>query len=825
MKEVAMTEIEQKSTNEVEDRQKRIGLWAAGISAFLGLAFFIFSLYNVLILQKGEADFSDWSLTPVTILMFLAGLAGFLLIRRNHVTLGLWLVYGVVLIPPIMVVLLLENMHIIAIAYLAVFAPIWIAYVFPKASRRAAIIVSVAALLVIIGIEVWHPAYRLGSTALGGFAPFAIAIGALGLLVFSISQTWGRSMRNKLLVSFIGVTLVTAGTLAVYVYISTNNIIQKNLERELTQQTAEVAVSIGNLLDEQVNTAKALALNNVLEKTVIDKNNTYLGDASAIQAEIDNRDTQWRAADKAGNDTDPLVHEYLTNQAALELKKFQKSFPNNIEIFITDVYGGLAGTTDRTSDYNQADEGWWQAAYNNGKGAVYISDHEVDVGAGASAVLIALPIRNNETGKLIGIFRTTYLASGLNPILSEKVGNTGKFDLFFPGEVVSHYNEGLYTQVKPELFNEIQKVTAQGMAKMDYEGTPSVILQSPVQTLKGNPAVNKLGWLVVYRQNQDEALAPAQVQVRGAIIVMAIVLALAVAAAFGLSSFLVGPIVQLTQTAEEVAAGNLNSRAAVTGSDEIGTLASTFNSMTSQLQETLVGLEQRVAARTQDLATVAEVGTATATILDTDKLLQAVVDLTKKRFNLYHSHIYLLDEAGENLVLASGAGEPGRQMVAEGRSIPLSREQSLVARAARERKGVTVNDVTQAPDFLPNPLLPETRSELAVPMVVGEKVIGVFDIQSDVVGRFTESDVNIQTTLAAQVATSIQNVRSFEQSKSQADLESLVNAIGQKIQRATTVEDTLQTAIREVGLALGAARVSANIGTSRQYVGDKVSRN
>ena len=85
------------------------------------------------------------------------------------------------------------------------------------------------------------------------------------------------------------------------------------------------------------------------------------------------------------------------------------------------------------------------------------------------------------------------------------------------------------------------------------------------------------------------------------------------------------------------------------------------------------------------------------------------------------------------------------------------------------------------------------------------------------VGRFTESDINIQTTLAAQVATSIQNVRSFEQSKAQADLESLVNTIGQKIQRTTSVEDTLQTAIREIGLALGATRVSANVGTSRLH--------
>jgi GAF domain-containing protein len=238
--------------------------------------------------------------------------------------------------------------------------------------------------------------------------------------------------------------------------------------------------------------------------------------------------------------------------------------------------------------------------------------------------------------------------------------------------------------------------------------------------------------------------------------------------------------------------------------------------MVTQLRDLIGSLEGRVAARTKDLATVAEVGTATATILETDKLLQEVVDLTKERFNLYHSHIYLLDPAGENLVLASGAGEPGRQMKAKGLSIPLNREQSLVARAARERKGVTVNDVTEAPDFLPNPLLPDTRSELAVPMIVGGNVIGVFDVQSDQVGRFTDSDISIQTTLAAQVATSIQNVRSFEQSKSQAELESLVNAIGQKIQRSTSMEDTLQTAIRELGVALGSARVSAHIQTTRQ---------
>ena len=288
--------------------------------------------------------------------------------------------------------------------------------------------------------------------------------------------------------------------------------------------------------------------------------------------------------------------------------------------------------------------------------------------------------------------------------------------------------------------------------------------------------------------------------------------------AFFNSQVVLKPIATLSGFAKKQLEGNFGARVLVQTGDEFEQLAKSFNNLAETVEEERRSLEQRVAARTKDLAIVAEVGAATATILETDRLLQAVVDLTKERFNLYHSHIYLLDESGENLALASGAGEPGRQMKAKGLSIPLNREQSLVARAARERKGVTVNDVTLAADFLPNPLLPDTRSELAAPMIVGGKVIGVFDVQSDQVGRFTDSDINIQTTLAAQVATSIQNVRSFEQSKAQADLESMVNAIGQKIQRAATVDDTLQTAIREISLALGASRVSANIAGRQESV-------
>ncbi|MDP1546508.1 MAG: GAF domain-containing protein [Anaerolineales bacterium] len=221
--------------------------------------------------------------------------------------------------------------------------------------------------------------------------------------------------------------------------------------------------------------------------------------------------------------------------------------------------------------------------------------------------------------------------------------------------------------------------------------------------------------------------------------------------------------------------------------------------------------EKAIVQRAGELETVARVSSAAATILETDKLLLEVVKLTKEQFGLYHAHIYLMNEAGDTLVLAAGAGEPGRQMVANGLSIPLNREQSLVARAARERQGTIVNDVTQAPDFLANPLLPDTRSELAVPLIVGNSVLGVFDVQSDQLDHFTPEDVNIQSTLASQIAVALQNARTFTQAQKQAERESALNTISQKIQSATTVEAVLQIAARELGHALGAPMTIAQL--------------
>jgi PAS domain S-box-containing protein len=176
-------------------------------------------------------------------------------------------------------------------------------------------------------------------------------------------------------------------------------------------------------------------------------------------------------------------------------------------------------------------------------------------------------------------------------------------------------------------------------------------------------------------------------------------------------------------------------------------------------EETQTALSEQERLAT-DLETVAQVSTAASTILDVETLLQSVVDLAKNSFALYHAHIYLLDETGETLQLTAGAGNAGRLMVLEGRDIPINK-QSLVARAARTRAGVLENDVRKVVDFLPHPLLPHTKAEISIPMIVGDKLVGVMDLQADKEGFFSAEDLQIQQTLASQIAVAFENARQY----------------------------------------------------------------
>lgn len=226
---------------------------------------------------------------------------------------------------------------------------------------------------------------------------------------------------------------------------------------------------------------------------------------------------------------------------------------------------------------------------------------------------------------------------------------------------------------------------------------------------------------------------------------------------------LTAPLLNLTSTATRIAEGELDLEVQPQGPTEIVHLANAFNSMTYQLRELIDSLEQRIVARTQRLETVATLSERLIAILNIDELLAEMVNQIKNTFNYYHAHVYLLDEQSQNLVMTQGAGQAGVEMKARRHSIPLNAPHSLVARAARQAEIVRVDNVREAEDWLPNPLLPDTYSELAVPILLEGQVVGVLDVQQNKIAGLDEGDANLLRSLVNQVAIAIHNARLFNQ--------------------------------------------------------------
>ncbi|MGD8790978.1 MAG: GAF domain-containing protein [Anaerolineae bacterium] len=227
------------------------------------------------------------------------------------------------------------------------------------------------------------------------------------------------------------------------------------------------------------------------------------------------------------------------------------------------------------------------------------------------------------------------------------------------------------------------------------------------------------------------------------------------------------PVDELREGADAFRQGGMDVAIPVAGSDELSVLAQAFNQLMAQLRELIGSLEERVADRTRDLehravqlATAADVGRAAASILDLEALTRQVVDLVCEGFDLYYAGLFLLDTRGRYAVLEAGTGEAGRKMKEQGHKLEVGGV-SMVGAACAQRRARIALDVGEEPVRFDNPLLPETRSEMALPMVVGGQVLGALDVQSSLAAAFTEEDVVVLQLVADQVAVAIQNARLF----------------------------------------------------------------
>jgi PAS domain S-box-containing protein len=211
-------------------------------------------------------------------------------------------------------------------------------------------------------------------------------------------------------------------------------------------------------------------------------------------------------------------------------------------------------------------------------------------------------------------------------------------------------------------------------------------------------------------------------------------------------------------------------------------------------------LYEQTQRRAIQLAAVGEISRSVSSILDPNELFSQVVELIRDRFGYYQAHIFFVDPHSGYAVYGAGSGEAGRKIAEQGLRLKIG-EEGIVGWVAAKGEPLLVNDVNKDPRYVASEFLPHTKAEFAVPLRVGEEVVGVLDVQSDQLAAFGVDDLFVLQSAAAQIAIAIQNARLFEEIREfSSELERRVEERTEELARAnlelTMERDRVETLYR-----------------------------
>ncbi len=470
----------------------------------------------------------------------------------------------------------------------------------------------------------------------------------------------------------------------------------------------------------------------------------------------------------------PATIEMDTAQQVVLLRTLVETYPDVYFASTSNVDGLNVARSDGAPPVNFNNRTWFQFAR---LGTPLVFETDIDPVTGNLSLVISKPIYNAD-GEIVGVAMVMTDVTALREQLRLfELGDTGLAYVIDKHDIVVAHSDPQLEIERLDLspYAPVSAMRRGARGQFDFVDEDGVSWLAYVKVIDNN-------WGVMVQQQQTE-WAQAQVQFqRGALVVLGGGLALLLTLILLTLRQALRPIATLTETAQAVAAGNLQREAPIESGDELGVLAETFNSMTAQLRELIAGLEQNVEERTRDLErrtqymiASAEVARAISSILDLQQLLSQVVELIRERFDLYYVGLFLVDEEREWAVLRAGTGEAGVRMLARGHRIRVGEGMigwsvaNAQARVAAEVREDEVRQVTAE--------LPETRAEAALPLRSRGRVLGALTVQSDQPGVFDTDTVTVLQTMADQVAVAIDNAELFL--NSQRALETAQRAYGQ----------------------------------------------
>jgi GAF domain-containing protein/HAMP domain-containing protein len=319
-----------------------------------------------------------------------------------------------------------------------------------------------------------------------------------------------------------------------------------------------------------------------------------------------------------------------------------------------------------------------------------------------------------------------------------------------------------------------------GLLVVDNGGVDTYISYAPIPANGYSLAlvvpVSEMQGAIITARNETQA--QLNLGIRVLIVSMLFLLLMSIIISLAVGQIISAPIIRLTSVSNQIMEGDLNAKAEVISNDEIGTLSRAFNTMTSRLRDLLQDLESRVDERTLELAkanernerrarqfeVISQVAATISSTRDLDTLLVQIASAISTKFGFYHTGIFLLDTRKEYALLSAANSEGGKRMLARNHRLRIG-ETGIVGNVTGTGKARVALNTGEDAVFFNNPDLPETHSEIALPLKDGSEVIGALDVQSTEVNAFDQEDINILSALADQVSIAILNARQHEETQ------------------------------------------------------------
>ncbi|MBC7878436.1 MAG: GAF domain-containing protein [Anaerolineales bacterium] len=746
-----------------EERRRRNAL---AISLVTGI------LFTIVVAIVGPVAYNEngvsglWGIA-ITALVAIAAFIGSFIIHRGNVTLGIGILIGTILVLSFALPIVARGQGLaLGIMILVTVAGISSATLTSTWAIRAIVSAFVIAVFITL-TDLYLPNFGLSTNP--AYSNIIAIITSLIYAFFLLRNFNLYTLQTKIVIAFILVTIIPLVVLGFFNSQLSARALQAQSKTQLTTLANVVADTVDDFIAVQLDSirtdAKQLSLIEYIQSPASDEKET---NARLVLLSLTRKDPVFIHSIAILNiEGENILDTFDEHQGQNE---------GNFAYFTRPIQTGLPYASN--------------VIFNDSEESIYFSS----------------PVKT-QNGETIGLLRVEYRATVIQSIIRPIIPDD-------TGTLISLVDANTYVRVgytgndRDELFKSYKNFADLEVAALQAEnrlppGPKENAIDEPddetvagLDNLQQQPFFNSNSdslnsesintgvflktqpWVALIRQSTAVYLEPVRDQNRVTILVSLGLIILSVAGGLFASQILTLPLITLAKVAEKIAAGDFNARAQATTEDEIGALSSSFNRMTDELNQTFNNLEIRVAERTTDLEMARQQSEKRANELQSigeiakvitgeqklENLLPLISRLVSERFGFYHTGIFLIDETNQFAVLQAANSEGGKNMLERGHKLQVGGS-GIVGHVAKFGSSRIALDVGLDAVYFDNPDLPNTRSEMALPLMVRDRIVGVLDVQSERPGAFTDDDAKTLNILADQVAIALENARLFTQTQ------------------------------------------------------------